>query len=329
MSDARGPDVFARAQVRLALLFAGLVIVLVLVSTVFLYLSFSSDLRSVAQREFESGADEEEYVAQSLDTLRWRLIAVDAAIVVVVGLGGLLYARRTLRPIRDSVAAQKRFVADASHDLRTPLAIMKTDIEVALRNPELLPALRPVLERSLEEVDGMAAMVDDLLTLSRIDANQERLAIEPLDLAGLARETGEKLRSMAAAAGVALELPGVGVVPAFGDAAHLRRALANVLRNAIEHSPPGRAVEVAARRRGAFAELTVTDRGAGMPSDVAAHVFDRFYRADPSRAGSAGNSGLGLAIARWALRGMGGDITVESEVGAGTRVTLVLPASPH
>jgi signal transduction histidine kinase len=79
--------------------------------------------------------------------------------------------------------------------------------------------------------------------------------------------------------------------------------------------------------RGGVAEVTVTDHGEGMPPDVVAHVFDRFYRADPSRTGAAGNSGLGLAIASWALREMGGDVRVESEVGAGTRVTLVVPAS--
>ena len=91
-----------------------------------------------------------------------------------MGIGGLLYARSTLRPIRDNVAAQKRFIADASHDLRTPLAVMKTEFEVALRDPAAGDDGAPVLlESGLEEVDRMTAMVDDLLTLSRIDAHQE------------------------------------------------------------------------------------------------------------------------------------------------------------
>ena len=114
---------------------------------------------------------------------------MDAVIVIVVGVGGLLYARSTLRPIRESVAAQKRFVADASHDLRTPLAIMKAEFEVALRRPDLDETTRPVLVSGLEEVDRMSGMVDDLLTLSRIDAHQEPLAREPLDLVALARQT--------------------------------------------------------------------------------------------------------------------------------------------
>ena len=207
MTEPSSSDVFARAQVRLALLFAGLVILLVLVSSLFTYLSFSSDIRGAARQEFPSDDDEQEYVAQSLGTLRWQLLAIDAGIVVVIGVGGLLYARRTLRPIRENVAAQKRFIADASHELRTPLAVMRADFEVALRDPSLAPESRPVLESGLEEVDGMSALVQDLLTLSRIDAHQEQLAGELLDLEALTRQTTEKLRSLAAAAGVELVHP--------------------------------------------------------------------------------------------------------------------------
>jgi signal transduction histidine kinase len=326
MAEPRRPDVFARAQMRLALLFAGLVILLVLVSSLFTYLSFSSDIRSAAGHSFPSDDDERAYVAQSLGALRWQLLAIDAGIVVALGVGGLLYARRTLRPIRDNVAAQKRFIADASHELRTPLAVMKADFEVALRDPSLASASRPVLESGLEEVDAMSALVQDLLTLSRIDAHQEQLAGETLDLDALVRQTTEKLRGLAAAAGVELALHPRGLqVPAGGDEPHVRRALANVVKNAIEHAPPGSAVEIQARHLAGTAQISVTDHGAGMPPEVQAHVFDRFYRADPSRSRATGGSGLGLAIAQWALRAMGGDIVVQSAVGAGTRVTLSLP----
>ena len=326
MTEPSSSDVFARAQVRLALLFAGLVILLVLVSSLFTYLSFSSDIRGAARQEFPSDDDEQEYVAQSLGTLRWQLLAIDAGIVVVIGVGGLLYARRTLRPIRENVAAQKRFIADASHELRTPLAVMRADFEVALRDPSLAPESRPVLESGLEEVDGMSALVQDLLTLSRIDAHQEQLAGVTLDLAALTRQTTEKLRSLAAAAGVELViLPGGAPLPAVGDEPHVRRALANVVKNAVEHAPPGSAVEIEARHAAGTAQISVTDHGAGMPPEVQAHVFDRFYRADPSRSRSSGGSGLGLAIAQWALRAMGGDIVVQSALGVGTRVTLSLP----
>ena len=324
--DARA-DVFARARRRLALLFAAIVVVLVVVSSAFMYLTVRADIRTAASGAYQDTESEQEFVSRSLGSLRWQLVAVDAVIVAVVGVGGLLYARSTLRPIRESVAAQKRFVADASHDLRTPLAIMRAEFEVALRRPDLDETTRPVLVSGLEEVELMSAMVDDLLTLSRIDAHQEALAREPLDLAALARQTVDELGALAATGGVTLQADAAREARAVGDEGHVRRAVRNVVRNAVEHSPPGATVEVTVRPFGAGAQLLVSDHGEGMPPEVLEHVFDRFYRGDATRARARGGSGLGLAIARWALRGMGGDLTVESQVAAGTRVTLTLPGA--
>ncbi len=327
MTEPGRPDVFVRARRRLALLFAALVVVLVVVSSVFMYLTVRADIRTAASGAYRDTESEQAFVSRSLGSLRWQLVVVDAVIVVVVGAGGLLYARRTLSPIRESVAAQKRFVADASHDLRTPLAIMKAEFEVALRGADLDAATRPVLASGLEEVDRMSGMVEDLLTLSRIDAHQEPLAREPIDLVALARQTADELGALAATTGVTLRAEAAGVAPAVGDEGHVRRALRNVLRNAVEHSPAGATVEIAVLRVVAGSQVVVTDHGEGMPPEVLEHVFDRFYRGDEARSRARGGSGLGLAIAHWALRGMGGDLTVASEVGAGTRVTLTLPAT--
>jgi signal transduction histidine kinase len=170
-------------------------------------------------------------------------------------------------------------------------------------------------------------MVADLLTLSRIDAHQEPLARRPLDLVALARETVDGLSAVAAAGGVELHAVVAAEVVGVGDEGHVRRALRNVVRNAVEHSPAGATVEVAVGRSSGGAQVVVTDRGEGMPPEVLAHVFDRFYRADASRSRQEGGSGLGLAIAHWALRGMGGDLSVESKVAEGTRVTLTLPVA--
>jgi two-component system sensor histidine kinase CiaH len=325
VAEPAHPDVFARARRRLALLFAAIVVVLVVVSSVFMYLTVRADIRAAASGSYRDTESEQAFVSRSLGSLRWQLVAVDAVIVIVVGVGGLLYARSTLWPIRESVAAQKRFVADASHDLRTPLAIMKAEFEVALRRPDLEEGTRALLASGVEEVDRMSGMVDDLLTLSRIDAHQERLAHEPLDLAALARRTVDEFGALAAAAGVRLQADAAGETPALGDAGHVRRALRNVVRNAVEHSPAGATVEVAVHAGSGIVEATVSDHGEGMPPEVVAHVFDRFYRGDAARS-REGGSGLGLAIAHWALRGMGGDLTVASRVGEGTRVTLTLPA---
>jgi signal transduction histidine kinase len=117
----------------------------------------------------------------------------------------------------------------------------------------------------------------------------------------------------------------VATALAVGDGRHVQRAVTNVVRNAIEHAPPGSSVAVDVRRDGGTSTICVSDHGDGIAAAELAHIFDRFYRTDASRSRDRGGSGLGLSIARWALRGMGGDITAESTVGRGTRVTIALP----
>jgi two-component system, OmpR family, sensor histidine kinase CiaH len=323
-------DVFARAGRRLGELFLVIVVVLVVASSLVIYLSFRNDLQQLAARGAGGGdatqnETEAEFVNRSLVSFRWRLLALDGVIILAVGVGGLLYARSTLRPIRDNVAAQKRFIADASHELRTPLAVMKTEFEVALRDPALPGDVRPLLTDGLEEVDRMSDMVDDLLTLSRIDAHQEVVSREPVDLGEIAADTAERLRPLAETAGVSLVVDGPGAAPAVGDGRHLRRAVANLVRNAVEHSPRGGRVTVTAVAGSGRALVVVADEGSGIPQDELSHVFDRFYSADPAHSRERGGSGLGLAIARWAVREMGGDLSADSAVGHGTRMTVSLP----
>ncbi len=344
VTGSGGPDVFARATTRLVVLFTAIVVLLVAVSGVIMYLTVKTNISGVAQgRSSEHGNEiEGELASRSISRLRWQLVAADGVIVVAVGALGLWYARRTLHPIRELYGAQKRFVADASHELRTPLAIMKADFEVALRSPggdagEAGPPrseteeLRESLRSGLEEVDRMSAIVSDLLLLSRIDAHQEELRFAPVDLAELVRATADGMRTMAERGGVTVALTAPdGAVSATVDAAHLERALRNVVRNAIEHSAPGDTVVVSLAVVGAAATVSVADQGPGIaPADVD-HVFDRFYRADASRSRDRGGSGLGLAIARWIIERHGGVVTAASAPGRGTTIAFELPlAAPH
>jgi signal transduction histidine kinase len=351
------PDVFARASTRLVILFTAIIVLLVCVSGVVMYLNVKTNIAEVARggEGGESGS-ERDLASRSISRLRWQLLALDGALIVTVGALGLWYARRTLRPIRELYGAQKRFVADASHELRTPLAIMKADFEVALRGwgsdagppgetgalresprgqgagatPGETEELRESLRSGLEEVDRMSTIVADLLLLSRIDAHQEELRFAPVDLAALVRDTAEGMRTMAERAGVAVAVGAPdGSVSAFVDAAHLERALRNVVRNAIEHSSAGDAVEVSLSAVGATAVIGVADRGVGIAAADVEHVFDRFYRSDTSRSRDRGGSGLGLAIARWIVERHGGAITVASTPGQGTTISFELPLAAH
>jgi two-component system, OmpR family, sensor histidine kinase CiaH len=326
-AQASAGDVFARATLRLAALFAVIVVLLIAASGIILYESVSTDLHNVITASPASGESELDRVNQSVGHLRLQLIVVDGAIIIAVGAVGLWYARRTLRPIRDNVAAQSRFMADASHELRTPLAIMKADIEVALRGGQAGETAQPVLESGLEEVDRMSVIVDDLLTLSRIDAHQEELRFTEVDVAELVRGAAAELQMVAQRGGVALAMaaPGEDVIVS-GDPAHLERALRNVIKNAVEASPRGGAVSLSVGREGANVRIAVSDEGAGIAAHDLEHIFERFYRTEDSRSRGSGGSGLGLSIVQWTLHRHGGEIHTVSVLGEGTTMTISLPA---
>ena len=174
--ETRRRDPLERTTLRLAGVFAIVIVLLLVSSSVLLYTSFTRDIHDVYDRAVHDEAREREMVADAISRLRVQVIATDAVVFIVVGAAGLWYARRTVKPIREALENQRRFIANASHELRTPLAIVKADLEVARRGPPDAAALSAAVDSSLEEVDRMSALVSDLLTLSRIDAREERLA---------------------------------------------------------------------------------------------------------------------------------------------------------
>ena len=170
----------------------------------------------------------------------------------------------------------------------------------------------------------MSAIVEDLLLLSRIDAHQEQLHFARLDLAVLVRGSSEKLRTIAERRGVTLAVTAPGRAAVVGDAAHLERALLNVVKNAIEHSPSDGVVTIAMEPKGRRVEVSVSDQGEGIPAEDLKYVFDRFYRSDAARARNRGGSGLGLSIAQWIARRHHSAIS-PSAPGQGTTMTISLP----
>jgi signal transduction histidine kinase len=220
-------------------------------------------------------------------------------------------------------AAQRRFVADASHELRNPLAIVQTNLDVALGPGGENGRIRDAAVVARRATDRMARLVDDLLALARLEVPSRHH--ELLDLVELVDECCEELRAAAADCGVAIETeitPSLGVV---GDREELERALGNLLENAIRHSPAGARVRLAAQARDGWAVLSVEDSGPGIAPEHQARIFDRFYRVDVGRTREAGGTGLGLAIARQIVESHGGCLRLESEPDRGSRFTIELP----
>jgi heavy metal sensor kinase len=232
--------------------------------------------------------------------------------------------------LQHGVEEKQRLVADASHDLRSPLAVMRAELDVSLRG-ELTPAARGVLVSVHEEVDRMSRTVDNLLTLAQADEGHLKLLTTPLLLRDRVRATIRALAPAATAKGLALEereaLEAGRPDLVDADAQRVDQLLVNLIENAIKYTPSGGAVTVLTWRRDAEVGVTVSDTGPGIPPEDLDHVFDRFFRVDEARRRTSGGSGLGLAICREIVEAHGGRIWVESEAGRGSAFSLALPAA--
>jgi len=232
----------------------------------------------------------------------------------------------SFRSQQQVIAAQRRFVADASHELRSPLNNLRGTVEVTLRRPRAPEDYRQALETSRVEIERICRLVEDLLTLSRVDAGQFVIEPAPCDLVRMALDAAAALAARADAAGVRLCVEADAPVVVCGDRDRLRQVLDNLLDNALRHAPAGSAVVITAQRDGAQARLTVRDQGPGLSLEDQPRIFERFYRADRSRSRQSGGLGLGLAIARAIAEAHQGDLSVESHPGQGATFSLRLPA---
>jgi signal transduction histidine kinase len=229
-----------------------------------------------------------------------------------------------LARIRTAVAQQRRLVDDASHELRTPLAAMRSEIDVSLRADELDPAARATLESVREEVDRLARIVDDLLTLASVDEHGVTLATEQVDLGNVAARAVAGMRPMAERASIQLEIACEPTIVA-ADPERMRQAIGNIVENAVKFSPQGGSVAVRTSANGAGANVSVADEGPGIAAADREHIFDRFYRADDAR--GRGGSGLGLAIAQEIVRAHGGQISFTPREPHGSVFSIELPVN--
>ncbi len=272
------------------------------------------------------------YVVQVIANRLGDVNTMQVLLVVLVGggllavalslAGGALYAQRALVPIRESLRRQREFAADASHELRTPLAVVRGNLEHLQRHPDQTVAtLHESVDDARATVDHMTDLVESLLLLARADSGVMELERIPVDLADVAAGALDGLSTLARQREVHLVLDGTPATLE-GDPVRLRQLVTILADNAIRHSPPGTAVQVAVTVVGRQVELTVDDAGPGVRIEDRAHVFERFWRAQDAPPGGVG---LGLSIAAWIVRRHGGTIAVESSPAAGARFHVLLP----
>ncbi|HOC46112.1 MAG: heavy metal sensor histidine kinase [Syntrophorhabdaceae bacterium] len=228
--------------------------------------------------------------------------------------------------LKDSFQRVNQFSIDVSHELKTPLTILKGETELALRKDRTNEEYKKSLESNLEEIDRMSHIIDDLLLLSKAETKDMRLNLDKVDLRDLLADVCLNMKIFGENKGVeiiAKELEDIRIV---GDALKLRRMITNIVENGIKYGHAGGYVAVSACKQDGFACINVKDDGPGISSDDIKYIFDRFYRADKSRKRESG-SGLGLSISKWIAEAHHGTIEVESTPSTGSLFIIKLPMS--
>jgi len=223
-----------------------------------------------------------------------------------------------------------QFTADASHELRTPVALMRTTAELALRKQRRDADYRQALQEILDESERTTGLIENLLTLARADAGKAPIERQPVDTAALLLEVSEQASKLAAQKGVSFEPePSEAGATVLGDAAALRRLLLILLDNAVKYTPAGGSVSLRAIPTESRLVIEVRDSGAGIAEADLPHIFERFYRADKSRSRDSGGAGLGLSLAKWIVEAHRGEIAVQSQDGRGSLFRVALPLERH
>jgi heavy metal sensor kinase len=231
----------------------------------------------------------------------------------------------TLARLEVSIGEMRQFSTALAHELRTPLAALRGEIELALRATRD-GDLQRSLASQIEDIDRLTRLIDHVLTLARAESGQIPLTFAAVDLGELAASLVDQLEPVAHARLIDLQCERMASVVAMGDAGWLERLLLNLLDNAMKFTPEGGRVVVRVCRTGHRARVDVADTGIGMAPDVVAHVFERFYQADPSRSSASGGAGLGLSLVKWIVDRHHGAIAVDSRPDHGSTFTVMLPA---
>lgn len=231
-----------------------------------------------------------------------------------------------INKLEQAFERERRFTADASHELKTPLAVLRGDIEVALRRDREAEEYKRVLVSNLEEIARLTKLTDDMLTLARSDAGERVLELEPVRLDNLAAEARAFIQPLADASAIALvyEAPSHPVMIE-GDAKRLKQLLVNLLDNAIKYTAQGGSARLRLSVEQASALIEISDTGRGIPEAALPRIFERFYRQSDPKDSRVTGFGLGLAISKWIVDAHNGSIEVESKSGRGSRFTIRLP----
>lgn len=257
------------------------------------------------------------------------LVYFNILVLILTAIASYLLARRTLRPIERAHNQQVRFTADVSHELRTPLTALKMDTEVSLLDKKAsVHELRKTLEGNLEEAGRMETLVNNLLQLATLEANQIRTVFTKVNIKDAAESAVGLVTRLAETKHITIE-SSLADGQVMGDSSSLMQLCVILLENAVKYSPENSTVRVKTAARDGIVSFSVDDNGPGIPADALPHVFDRFYRADAARGSEQKTSGfgLGLSLAKLIADVHSAEIVLSSTAGKGTQAIVNLPVA--
>jgi len=274
-------------------------------------------------------ANAESLATQMAEDRQMILTYVFAGLVALTAIFGFLMTHYVLRPARNSLQFQKRFIGNVAHEIRTPMAIIKTNTEVALMDPSLPTSTRETFEETIIELNRMSETINNLLTFDTL-VRPGSLKIVPVDMKAVAETVAARHEDLAKSRGVDLVMRSEDDVSVNGNGTALDQVVTNLVKNAINYTPKneGKKVELVVETDyNGRVVVTVTDQGIGIAQKDLYHIFEPFYRADTSRARGVGtgSSGLGLAIVNEIVRLHHGSISIRSALGQGTTIRVSLP----
>lgn len=333
LTDRYRHNPYVRSTVNIVLLQALLTIILVIAFGVALHYAQQGTITAISRSiatAVETGATSTPSLDQALEdtrneTLQYTLLGL----VLITIFFAYLAARFALRPTKNSLEFQKRFIGNMAHEVRTPLSIIKTNTEVALLDPNLPTDAQETFTITLQELDRISETINNLLSFDTL-VRPNRLSFAPVDLNALVEAVEGRHAALARSRGIDLSYHAEGQYTVFGNAAGIDQVLTNLIKNAINYTPRngGGAVTVLLTGDESEVHISVADTGIGIARKDLYYVFQPFYRADTSRTGGVGassSSGLGLAIVNEIVRLHDGKIFVRSALNRGTTIEVILP----
>ena len=315
---------FDKAKIKLTFFYVLIMTLIIVFFSSVLFLSLEKNMKDTIEEIEVNQLVKDSLYNKQTDNLQNIIIILDSFLLILISLSSYYLAHRTLKPIKNSLESQKKFTADASHDLRTPLAIMRTENEVLIQNPDSdIIDYKQVIKSNLEEISKMSNLVEDLLLIARTENISGISNLEKIDLKSLLSALVTKNLKQIESKNIKLEIQNEIAIDLNIYKYNFERAVQNILQNAINYTKENGSISIKTKLISKGIEIAIKDTGVGISEKDLPNIYDRFYKAEHSRNDNSG-SGLGLGIAKQIIEQNGGNITLSSEMGVGTKVTITL-----